>query len=92
MEQGHPTPQNIMQTGTGFWASKILLTGVKFELFTILAEKKNMSGAQIKSQLKMQCSDRHVYDWLDALTVFGFMHREGLLDTASYSNGADIDF
>ena len=29
-----PSPQMIMQIGTGFWASKILLTAVNFELFT----------------------------------------------------------
>ncbi len=30
----------IMQIGIGFWASKILLSAVKFQLFTRLAEKK----------------------------------------------------
>jgi hypothetical protein len=31
-------PSNIMQTATGFWASKILLTAVEFDLFTTLGD------------------------------------------------------
>ena len=46
MEQqsNQPTPENIMKIGTGFWASKILLSAVKFQIFTTLAEKKTMSA------------------------------------------------
>jgi hypothetical protein len=40
-KHNHPTPENIMKIGTGFWASKILLSAVKFQIFTILAEKEN---------------------------------------------------
>jgi hypothetical protein len=94
MEQqnNHPTPESIMQIGTGFWASKILLTAVKFQLFTKLAEKPGMPAAEIKTMLNLQCTDRNVYDFLDALTTFGFLSREGLLETAIYSNSIDTDF
>ena len=88
----HPTPETIMKIGTGFWASKILLSAVKFQLFTTLAEKKSMSAKEIKSLLGFQCIDRHVYDYLDALTTFGFLKREGLLETARYSNDINSDF
>lgn len=91
-QQNHPSPETIMQIGSGFWASKILLSAVKFEVFTTLAEKKAMSAAAIKSHLGLNCTDRHVYDFLDALKVFGFLEREGLLETASYSNSIDTDF
>ena len=87
----HPTPENIMQIGTGFWASKILLAAVRFELFTHLAEKKSMSASEIKSLLKFNCTDRNVYDFLDSLTTFGFLNREGILETAIYSNNVDTD-
>jgi len=86
-----PTPGGIMQIGTGFWASKILLSAVQFELFTILASKGKMSAAEVKSELGFKCSDRHVYDYLDALAGFGFLTREGLLESAVYSNGRDTD-
>ncbi|WP_373493647.1 methyltransferase [Aquiflexum sp.] len=94
MEQtsNQPNPASIMQIGTGFWASKILLSAVKFDLFTTLAEKKTMSAAEIKTNLDLKCTDRHVFDYLDALTTFGFLNREGLLETAKYSNSIDTDF
>jgi hypothetical protein len=94
MEQqhNHPTPESIMQIGTGFWASKILLAAVKFQLFTKLAEQPGMSAAAVKSMLNLQCTDRNVHDFLDALTTFGFLSREGLLETAVYSNSIDTDF
>jgi SAM-dependent methyltransferase len=86
-----PSPENIMKIGTGFWASKVLLSAVKFELFTILAEKQSMSASEIKNALLLQCTDRNVYDFLDTLTGFGFLHREGILENALYSNGIDTD-
>ena len=88
----HPTPENIMKIGTGFWASKILLSAVKFQIFTSLAEKTSMSAMDVKTHLGLKCTDRHVYDYLDALTTFGFLNREGLLETARYSNHEDTDF
>jgi len=86
-----PSPATIMQIGTGFWASKILLSAIKFQLFTQLAIRNKMSGLDIKSTLNLKCTDRHLYDFLDALTAFGFLQREGLLETASYSNTPDTD-
>ncbi|HTE29585.1 MAG TPA: methyltransferase [Chryseolinea sp.] len=88
----HPTPDSIMQIGTGFWASKILLSAVKFEIFTTLAEKKSLSAAEIKKLLHFKCTDRNVFDYLDALTTFGFLSREGVLETAKYSNSINTDF
>jgi hypothetical protein len=86
-----PSPSSIMQIGTGFWASKILLSAIKFQLFTKLAEQKKMSAKEIKTDLNLKCTDRHLFDFLDALTAFGFLHRDGLLETASYSNSSDTD-
>jgi hypothetical protein len=85
-QSSQPSPSAIMQTGTAFWSSKILLSAIKFELFTILSEKKRMTAMEIKKLLNFKCTDRHVFDYLDALTVFGFLNREGLLDSAVYSN------
>lgn len=94
MEQqiNHPTPANIMQIGTGYWGSKILLSAVNFQLFTMLAGRKAMSAKDIKSQLGLNCTARNVYDFLDTLTGFGFLKRDGLLETAVYSNSVDTDF
>ncbi|XP_065642661.1 tetracenomycin polyketide synthesis 8-O-methyl transferase TcmO [Hydra vulgaris] len=87
-----PSSNSIIQIGTGFWASKVLLGAVKLELFTKLAEKKSMSANEIKSSLELNCTDRNLFDFLDTLTTFGFLEREGLLDTAVYSNNINTDF
>lgn len=91
MQSNQPSPEQIMQIGLGFWPSKTLLTAVNLKLFTHLAEKGKRSGAQIKKDFSFQCTDRHVYDFLDTLTSFGFLQREGVWDTALYSNGSDAD-
>ncbi len=85
------SPENIMKIGTGFWASKILLTAVNFQLFTILSEKKTLSAQEIKSILNFKCTDRNAYDFLDTLSALGFLQRDGLLETAMYSNSIDTD-
>jgi hypothetical protein len=89
MQNNQPTPEHIMQIGLGFWASKTLLAAVNFQLFTLLAEKEKLGASEIKEKLNLKCTDRNVYDFLDTLTAFGFLQREGLLETAKYSNSAD---
>lgn len=93
MEQQYtpPTPATIMQIGSGFWAAKVLLAAINFELFTKLASKKTMTVTQIKEELNLKCTDRNVFDFLDTLTGFGFLNRKGILETATYSNGIDTD-
>lgn len=84
-------PSGIMQVGMGFWASKVVLTAVKLELFTLLANEP-LSGENIKEKLGLHCSGRHVYDFLDVLVSLGFLQRKGLLDDANYSNSVDTGF
>lgn len=86
-----PSPAAILQIGTGFWASKVLLTAVNFELFTQLSKKPNQSAKDIKSKLGLKCTDRNTFDFLDCLAGLGFLKREGLLETARYSNTMDTD-
>ncbi len=88
----HPSPEMIMKIGMGFWASKALLTAVRFELFTHLSGHSGMSCAALKQALGLQCTDRHAFDFLDTLTHFGFLERTGLLTDALYTNGADTAF
>ena len=87
-----PTPENIMKTSTAFWPAKVLLAAVRFQIFTMLAQQKSMTARKIKLQLGLKCSDRHVYDFMDTLTSLGFLQREGLWDSAVYSNSPDTDF
>ncbi|HEA29987.1 MAG TPA: methyltransferase [Leeuwenhoekiella sp.] len=84
-----PSPAVILQIGTGFWASKVLLTAVQFELFTHLVKQPNQTIKDIKSKLDLKCTDRNAYDFLDCLVGLGFLNREGILETAHYSNTID---
>ncbi|MGN7885503.1 methyltransferase [Dyadobacter endophyticus] len=86
-----PSPESILQMGTGFWASKVLLVAVEFDLFTLLAERSPLTAGQLKQKLNLHCSDRNMYDFLDALAGFGFLSRQGILETATYANTTDTD-
>ncbi|HMG67223.1 MAG TPA: methyltransferase [Chitinophagaceae bacterium] len=90
MEKNQVTPGRIMHIGMGFWASKTILAAVRFKLFTKLAGKK-LSGKEIKSSLGLQTTERHVYDFLDALVSLGFLQREGIFEKATYTNSDDTD-
>ncbi|WP_437373055.1 methyltransferase [Maribacter litoralis] len=78
----------IMQIGTGFWASKVLLTAVNMELFTHLANG-SLSGQSIQNKLGLH--ERSLFDYLDTLVALGFLHRSGLKEDAIYSNSEDSD-
>jgi hypothetical protein len=80
-----PDPSQIMQVGMGFWASKVLLSAVRFELFTFLAGGKK-STLDIQQHLKLRTTIRHVCDWLDALVSLGFLQRDGFMEEALYAN------
>lgn len=86
-----PNPSNIMQIGLGFWASKVLLTAVNAGLFTHLA-RKPLSLKEIKVLFNWNCMDRHASDFLDTLYALKFLMREGIGETAIYSNTVDTDF
>lgn len=79
------TPDQIMQLGLGFWASKTLLSAVELGLFTELA-KGAMSAEVIGERLKLH--PRALRDFLDALVSLRMLERdsEGL-----YSNTPATD-
>jgi hypothetical protein len=67
-----PTPEDIMQVGLGFWASKTLLSAVEMELFTELA-KGPEDLETLRGRLGLH--PRSARDFLDALTALGFLGR-----------------
>ncbi|NNF59585.1 MAG: methyltransferase [Rhodothermaceae bacterium] len=69
-----PTPDHIMQTATAFWASKVLLTAVEFDLFSTLG-----SGAMTANALggALGIHPRGRFDFFDALVALGFLERDG---------------
>jgi 2-polyprenyl-3-methyl-5-hydroxy-6-metoxy-1,4-benzoquinol methylase len=80
-----PVPDHILQTGLGFWPSKILLSAVEMGVFTELA-----SGPEERDKLvgRLGLHPRSARDFLDALTALGFLQRSD----GKYSNTPESDF
>ena len=79
-------PTHIMQTATGFWASKVLLTAVEFDLFSTLGDR-SMSAAELGTALGVHPRGR--LDFFDALVALGFLHREGDGPDGKYRNTSE---
>jgi hypothetical protein len=79
-------PSRILETGFGFWPSKVLLTAVELEVFTKLGDGA-MSGESLGAALELH--PRGIWDFLDALVALGFLNREGTGTAARYSNTAE---
>lgn len=79
-----PRPDHILQTGTGFWASKTLLSAVELEVFTELA-RHSENFSELRARLGLH--PRSARDFLDALVALGFLERNGDV----YSNTAETD-
>lgn len=84
-----PDPSSIMQIGTGFWASKVLLSAIKLGLFTFLGNRA-YPAESIRHALGLH--PRSLYDFLDALTALGLLQRDGLLAEAQYRNTEQTAF
>ena len=78
------TPEHILQTGLGFWASKALLSAVEMEVFTELAK-----GPEDLHSLtgRLGLHPRSSRDFLDALVALGFLERHD----GKYSNTPSTD-
>ncbi len=80
------SPQRILDTGFGFWPSKVLLTAVGLELFTKLGTRA-MTADELGRALALH--PRGTYDFFDALVALRFLERDGDGPNARYRNGAE---
>jgi len=80
-KQLDPTP--ILQTGFGFWPSKVLLSAVEMNVFTVLRDRK-LTGTALAGEIGMH--PRGISDFFDALVAMKFLEREGHGPGAQYSN------
>jgi hypothetical protein len=78
-----PSPEQILQIGMGFWASKTLLSAVELGLFTILADGPQ-TGAALEEALGLH--PRATADFLDTLVALGLLGRQGNGAEARYMN------
>ena len=76
-------PSHIMQTATAFWASKVLLTAVEFDLFSVLGDGV-MTATQLGETLELH--PRGTYDFFDALVALRFLDRDGDGPEGQYKN------
>ena len=81
-----PNPGHIMQTATGFWASKVLLTAVELDLYTTLGDK-SMTASELGDALGLH--PRGTYDFFDALVALDLLDREGDGSQGKYKNTQD---
>ena len=80
----HPIPDQIMQVGLGFWASKTLLSAIEMGIFTELAREPHDLGALRE---RMGLHERSARDFFDALVALGFLERRDGI----YSNTPSTD-
>jgi len=78
-------PSQILATGFGFWPSKILLSAVELELFTVLGD-----GSRTARELgeRLGLHPRAWYDFFDALVAIGMLERDGDGEAGRYRNTA----
>lgn len=81
-------PSRILQTGFGFWGSKVLLTAVELGVFTALGDK-GMTGEQLGKELGLH--PRGIWDFFDCLVAMGFLQRDGSGPQALYRNTLEIE-
>jgi predicted O-methyltransferase YrrM len=76
-------PSRILEVGFGFWGSKVLLTAVELEVFTVLGENA-MTGEALGKALGLH--PRGIRDFFDALVALGFLSRDGDGQQGLYRN------
>ena len=79
-----PSPEHIMKLGTGFWASKAVLSAVELAVFTHLAQKP---GPLEEVRTRLGLHPRAARDFLDTLVALGLLRRENGI----YANTPDTD-
>jgi len=79
-------PSHIMQIGSGFWPSKVLLSAVELELFTLLGSG-SLTGQEIGDKLGLH--PRAIWDFLDGLVALGLLERDGDGGDGRYRNTND---
>src|SRR5262249_51136805 len=71
--QDQVTPEQILQVGFGFWASKTLLSAIELGLFTELA-KGAADAETLRTRLRLH--PRAARDFFDALVALGMLERQ----------------
>lgn len=76
-------PGPILQTAFAFWSSKVLLTAVELNVFSILADRR-LTGAELGAAAGIH--PRGIADFFDALVAMKFLERDGDGPAGRYFN------
>lgn len=76
-------PSKLLEVGFSFWASKVVLTAVELEIFTILGDRA-MTGEELGQKAGLH--PRGIRDFFDTLLALGFLERDGDGPKARYKN------
>ena len=69
-----PRPDRTLEIGYAFWKSKVLLSAVEFDVFTVLAPGP-LTLDQLVARLKL--AERGARDFFDALVSLNLLVRQG---------------
>ena len=78
-----PSPEPLLRLGLAFTASRVFLTAVELDLFTLLS-KNPLTASQISDALNLH--PRSVPDFPDALVALDLLTREGDGPSGVYAN------
>jgi hypothetical protein len=81
-----PSPDRIFGIGCGFRASKVLLSAIELDIFTILSEQ-SLDAAALMRRTGLQ--ERGARDFFDALVALGMLERG---DDGLYANAPEAGF
>ncbi len=81
-------PEQILQVGLGFWASRTLLSAVELGLFTELAKRP---GSAEDLQTRLGLHPRSARDFFDALVALGFLQRSNGVYQNTPATGLFLD-
>ncbi len=74
MNAANPSPQSILDIGCGYRASKVLLSAIELDVFTVLSDRP-MNASALAQRLGIH--DRGASNFFDALVALGFLTRDG---------------
>jgi hypothetical protein len=86
MSGGMPSPTRIFQIGCAFRASKVLLSAIELDVFTVLSEQPLDIAALIR---RVGIQERGARDFFDTLVALEILRRS---DDGLYTNGSEADF
>jgi hypothetical protein len=85
-----PTPDAILQTASGFWNSKVLLTTVTFDLFTALGQSR-LTDAEIGKNVTCILAESQIFwmrSWQSSPATFRRLAQRKSIPSSFYARNS----